>query len=65
MTLNNQYQQCIFYQKKLKPVQLFPPTKKYWKNPDMCLFFKQSVGSTAADESNFGQKQGGGDSEKT
>ena len=29
----------------------------------MCLFFKQ--GSTGADDSNFGPKQGGGDSEKT
>ena len=30
----------------------------------MCLFFKQSVGSTGADDNNFGPKQGGGDSEK-
>ena len=51
----------IFYRKNLKPVQLFPP----WNNPDMCLFFKQSVGSTGADDSNFRQKQGGGDSERT
>ena len=31
----------------------------------MCLFFKQSKDSTGADDSNFGPKQGGGDSEKT
>ena len=31
----------------------------------MCLFFKQSEGSTGADDSKFGPKQGGGDSEKT
>ena len=31
----------------------------------MCLFFKQSKGSKGADDSNFGPKQGGGDSEKT
>ena len=31
----------------------------------MCLFFKQSEGSTGADDSNFGPKQGGGNSEKT
>ena len=31
----------------------------------MCLFFNQSEGSTGADDSNFGPKQGGGDSEKT
>ena len=30
----------------------------------MCLFFKQSEGSTGADDSNFGPKQGGEDSEK-
>ena len=30
----------------------------------MCLFFKQSQGSTGADDSNYGPKQGGGDSEK-
>ena len=30
----------------------------------LCLFFKQSEGSTGADDSNFGPKQGGGDSEK-
>ena len=30
----------------------------------MCLFVKQSEGSTGADDSNFGPKQGGGDSEK-
>ena len=29
----------------------------------MCLFFKQSGGSTGAHDSNFGSKQGGGDSE--
>ena len=31
----------------------------------MCLSFKQSKGSTGADDSNFGPKQGGGESEKT
>ena len=30
----------------------------------MCLFFKQSEGSAGADDSNFGPKQGGEDSEK-
>ena len=30
----------------------------------MCLFFKQREGSTGADGSNFGPKQGEGDSEK-
>ena len=29
------------------------------------LFIKQSEGSTGADDSNFGPKQGGGDSEQT
>ena len=31
----------------------------------MFLFFKQSEGSTEANDSNFGPKQGGGDGEKT
>ena len=30
----------------------------------MCLFFKQSEGSTGAYDSGFGSKQGGGGSEK-
>ena len=33
------------------------------KTPEMCLFFKQSEGSTGPDDSNFGPKQGGGDNE--
>ena len=30
----------------------------------MCLFFKQSEGTAGGADSNFGSKQGGGDSEK-
>ena len=33
--------------------------------PRQVLVFKQSEGSTGANDSNFGQIQGGGDSEKT
>ena len=50
-----------FLSEKFKASTVIPPLE----NPDMCLFFKQSVGSTGAYDSNFGPKQGGGNSEKT
>ena len=53
----NEADQCITLKKSI----LNQSGIKYLENPDMCLFFNQSEGSTGADDSNFRPKQDGGD----
>ena len=51
----------VFLLKKFKTSRVIPPLEKHRH----VLVFQVSVGSTGANDSNFGPKQGGGDSEKT